>query len=115
MVHGQDGAHARWLRAAALHLARDLAPRLAIGDNPGDIPSAIPGAIAGLWRGETALNLAQMQALLDRQRLPAEFVQAHAGTLPNGANAWLYPQGGWVNPPALVAAWLNTPRALTFA
>ena len=47
--------------------------------------------------------------MLDRQRLPAEFVQTHADALPNGANAWLYPQGGWVNPPALVAAWLNTP------
>ena len=89
------------MRAAALHLASDLAPRLLVGD--------IPGAIAGLWRGENALNLAQMQALLDRQRLPAEFVQAHAGALPNGANAWLYPQGGWVSPPALVAAWLNAP------
>ena len=89
------------MRAAALHLASDLAPRLLVGD--------IPGAIAGLWRGETALNLAQMPALLARQRLPAEFVQAHADALPSGANAWLYPQGGWVNPPALVAAWLNTP------
>ena len=71
------------MRAAALHLASDLAPRL-LG---GDIPGGIPGAIAGLWRGETALNLAQMQSLLDFQRLPAEFVQAHAQALPNGANA----------------------------
>lgn len=100
VIHGQDGAHARWLRIAALHLARELAPRLA--------HAALPGAMAGLWRGESRLSLAAMRALLARQRLPDDFVQAHAHALPNGANAWLYPQGGWVSPPALVAAWLAT-------
>lgn len=101
VVHGQDGDHARWLRAAALHLAQELAPWLLTGE--------LPGAIAGLWRGESRLDLAEMRALLARQGLPEDFVQAHARALPNGANAWLYPQGGWVSPAALVAAWLATP------
>ena len=122
VVHGHDGTHARWLRVAAIHLARDLAPRWGhgakVGAGVGAEVGKVAGAISGLWRGERNLDLNAMAALLARLNLPADYVQAHPGVLPNGQAAsvlpgaqpaWLYPQGGWVNPPSLVADWLRTP------
>lgn len=67
IVHAQDGPHARWLRMAALHSQRVLAPLVAHG--------VVAGQLQGLLRGESALPAAQMQALLDRQALPADYVQ----------------------------------------
>ena len=96
VAHAQDGTHARWLRAAALHTARVLQPLLASG--------AVPGAQQGLLRGEQALSPAAMQQLLDSLALPPDYLQVQQhGT---GA-AWLYPGGGWVAPAALSAHWLQ--------
>lgn len=103
VVHAQDGPHAQLLRAAALHTAR-MWPALR---------AAVPGDLGGLLRldGEDAAHLAPPAS-----RWPAAYVQAltqaeaavQAGTpLPRGGA--LYPQGGWLAPPALVAAWLATP------
>jgi tRNA 5-methylaminomethyl-2-thiouridine biosynthesis bifunctional protein len=54
-----------------------------------------------------------MQALIDRQQWPADWVQAldaaQAGAragLGVPSPAWFYPGGGWVAPAALVAHWL---------
>lgn len=124
IVHAQDGPHARWLRMAALHAQRALAPLVADG--------RVGGQLKGLLRGESALAAAQMQALLDQQALPADYVQVQlqgqmqvpapvqaASTVeridasgPVGAAAapaWLYPEAGWVAPADLVAHWLRTP------
>jgi len=128
IVHAQDGPHARWLRMAALHAQRALAPLVADG--------RVGGQLSGLLRGESALAAAQMQALLDRQALPADYVQVQVqvempvpaqaqaqvqaastveptdATGPIGAAAapaWLYPGAGWVAPADLVAHWLRTP------
>ena len=98
IVHGHDGPHARWLRAAALHTERLLRPLIEAG--------RVPGSIAGLLRGEQALSAAAMAALLQRQGLPPGYAQARAGALPGGGSAWFYPGGGWVAPAALCAAWL---------
>ena len=96
VAHAQDGTHARWLRAAALHTARVLQPLVASG--------AVPGALQGLLRGEQALSPAAMQQLLDSLALPPDYLQVQRhGT---GA-AWLYPGGGWVAPAALSAHWLQ--------
>ena len=97
VVHAHDGTHARWLRAAALHAARDLALRLASGH--------LPGALAGLWRGAGRSNLDAMRALIDRLALPADYVRAEP--MPGGGPAWHFGQGGWASAPALVAAWLG--------
>ena len=98
IVHGRDGPHARWLRAAALHTERVLRPLIEAG--------RVPGSMAGLLRGEQALSAGGMAALLQRQGLPAGYAQARAGALPGGGSAWFYPGGGWVAPAALCAAWL---------
>ena len=106
IVHGHDGPHARWLRAAALHTERVLRPLIEAG--------SVPGAIDGLLRGEQALDASAMAALLQRQALPAAYAQVRPAALPGGRPAWFYPGGGWVSPAALCAAWLGgdgiTPR-----
>jgi tRNA 5-methylaminomethyl-2-thiouridine biosynthesis bifunctional protein len=95
VAHAQDGIHARWLRASALHTARVLQPVLASG--------TVPGAVQGLLRGEQALSPAAMQQLLDGLALPPDYLQVQ----PQGTGAaWLYPGGGWVAPAALSAHWL---------
>lgn len=101
-VNADDGAHARFHRAAALLAERTLRPWIEGG--------TVPGAIDGLLRlasaGET---VADLQALIARHALPAAYVQAldaaqasaRAG-LALDRPAWFYPGGGWVEPPALV-------------
>jgi tRNA 5-methylaminomethyl-2-thiouridine biosynthesis bifunctional protein len=94
-VHADDGPHARLLRAAALSAAQRLRPRIGRG--------VVAGGIAGLLRLDDDLDA--MRAAVERQRLPADWVQALdtatasalAGvTLPGPA--WFYPGGGWVAP-----------------
>ncbi len=101
IVHGHDGPHARWLRAAALHTERVLRPLVAGGQ--------VAGAVAGLLRGERTLAPAAMQALLDHLALPADFVQVRPAALAGGGPAWAYPGGGWVSPAGLCAHWLAAP------
>jgi tRNA 5-methylaminomethyl-2-thiouridine biosynthesis bifunctional protein len=106
-VHGDDSPYARLFRAGALHTARmiDTWPT-----------SQVPRGHLGLLRLELDLALPAMQALIDRQGLPPDFVQAlsvgAAGELagvPLSAPAWFYPAGGWVDPGALVRALLSSP------
>lgn len=106
-VHADDSRYARLFRAAALHTAR------VIGRWPHD---QVPRGQQGLLRLELGLSLPAMQALLQRQGLPVDFVQAlsadeasqRAG-VPLPAPAWFYPAGGWVDPAALVRALLSAP------
>ncbi len=100
-VNADDGPYARLFRAAALHA------RSVYG----------PAAAAGLLRIEdTPAGLATMQALVQRQGLPAGYVQAldarQASALagvPLPAPAWFYPAGGWLNPAAWVQQALAEP------
>ncbi len=107
IVHAHDGAHARWLRAAALRAQQGLQPLIRAG--------ALPGG-CGLLRGERELPLHAMQALLAAQALPADWVQALPAEqasalagLPVHGPAWHYPGGGWVAPGLLVQQWLASP------
>ncbi|MES2716769.1 MAG: FAD-dependent 5-carboxymethylaminomethyl-2-thiouridine(34) oxidoreductase MnmC [Pseudomonadota bacterium] len=100
VVHAQDGVHARWLRAAALHTARVLRPWLAQG--------LVAGAVDGLVRGEQGLSPAAMQQQLASLGLPADYLQLVAWP-GSGRMAWCYPDGGWAAPAALCAAWLGQP------
>ena len=108
VVHAQDGTHARWLRAAALHTGRVLQPLLASG--------AVHGAVAGLLRGERLLDATQMRQWLSQQHLPADYLRVVGTSLVDASPAnpslaagrpgWLYPQGGWAAPADLCRAWL---------
>ena len=101
IVHGHDGSHARWLRAAALHTEQVLRPLVASGQ--------VAGGVAGLLRGERTLTPEAMQALLDHLALPADYVQVRPAALAGGGPAWAYPGGGWVSPAGLCAHWLAAP------
>jgi tRNA 5-methylaminomethyl-2-thiouridine biosynthesis bifunctional protein len=109
VVHGDDSPHTRWFRAAALHAHAALAPWLA--------DHRVHGSLSGLLRIERALELQRMHALLAAQGLPPDYVQAlgpaaaseRAGCTVD-APAWLYADGGWIDPPSLVRAWLDDPH-----
>ncbi len=108
-VHGDDSPYARLFRAAALHTARGLQAL---------DPQRVPHGLDGLLRLEHDRCHAAMQALIDQQRLPPDFVQAldadaasRCAGVPLAAPAWFYPQGGWVSPGALVRQRLTTPGA----
>lgn len=106
LYHGtlnpDDGLHARFNRAAALATAHTLR-RL----------PALPWHQLGLLRLEQAREPEQMQALLARLGLPADYVQAlsqaEAAAL-SGLDlpgpAWYYPAGGALPPPAYAQALL---------
>ena len=103
-VHADDGPHARWLRAAALHAQRTIAPLVAAG---------LPGQVQGLLRlgGRDGDGL---RRLVERQHLPADWVQvldpAAASALagvPIAEASWCFPGGGWVSPAALARHWLD--------
>jgi tRNA 5-methylaminomethyl-2-thiouridine biosynthesis bifunctional protein len=103
-LHGHDGSHARWLRAAALHTERVLRPM---------IDQGLDGAIDGLLRGEQAADADGMDALVEHLALPADYVQVRRNALIGGRPAWFYPGGGWVAAPALCAHWLASPGIST--
>lgn len=101
VVHAPDGLHARWLRAAALHLARVLRPLTDAGK--------LPGQVDGLLRGERTLTRKAMQQRIDQLALPGDFLRVDDWPGPGAGPAWLYPGGGWASPAALCTAWLDTP------
>lgn len=128
LFHGtvtpDDGLHARFNRAASLFAARCIAQQLRSGlgadetqsTAQGVVRDRVQGAVQGALRVEARSTRAEMQALIDRLGLPAEFVQAldahdaaAASGLPLRDPAWFYPMGGWVDPAALCAAWLHAP------
>ncbi|MBP6777473.1 MAG: bifunctional tRNA (5-methylaminomethyl-2-thiouridine)(34)-methyltransferase MnmD/FAD-dependent 5-carboxymethylaminomethyl-2-thiouridine(34) oxidoreductase MnmC [Piscinibacter sp.] len=112
IVNPQDGAHARFNRAAALHAAG--AVRAAIDAH------GAAGECNGVLRLEARAGVADMQASIARLGLPPEYVQAlgadeasqRAG-LPLAAPAWFYPGAGWIAPAAFAASLLAQagPRA----
>jgi tRNA 5-methylaminomethyl-2-thiouridine biosynthesis bifunctional protein len=95
IVNAQDGTHARFNRAAALHAQHTA------------------GATAhGLLRLDSA-NVAAMRAVLSQLGLPADYVRAVAAEEASAlcgravhSAAWFYPGGGWARPAALARAWL---------
>nr|HET7858610.1 FAD-dependent 5-carboxymethylaminomethyl-2-thiouridine(34) oxidoreductase MnmC [Caldimonas sp.] len=106
IVHGDDGRHARFHRAAALTAADEV--RFAIARH------GLRGSADGLLRLEARLDVAAMQAIVDAQKLPPEYVVALDADAASGiagvrvaVPAWHYPRGGWVDPRALARAWLH--------
>ncbi|MBS0446582.1 MAG: bifunctional tRNA (5-methylaminomethyl-2-thiouridine)(34)-methyltransferase MnmD/FAD-dependent 5-carboxymethylaminomethyl-2-thiouridine(34) oxidoreductase MnmC [Proteobacteria bacterium] len=111
-VHGEDGTHARFNRAAALAAADTIAAGIAAGH--------LRGSAGGLLRMEHSLDADAMRNVLDHQRLPSDYVQAldarDASTVAGlrlDRPAWLYTRGGWAEPAALARHLLDLagPRA----
>jgi len=107
ILHPGDGAHARFNRACALateKLLREL---------------NLPSLQWGLLRLELTRDFSAMQALLDAQHLPVDYVQAldaqQAGALsglPSAHPAWFYPGGGALSPSTYVQALLHEARTI---
>jgi tRNA 5-methylaminomethyl-2-thiouridine biosynthesis bifunctional protein len=110
IVNPQDGAHARFNRAAALEAQRAVSIALT--------QHGVPGSLRGLLRLETLQDageaLRTMQATLARLGLSRDYVQAlsaqeasaHAG-IALRYPAWWYPGGGWVQPSGLARSFLE--------
>jgi len=100
-THRQDGVHARLHRAGALYSARQIAPWIAAG--------RVPGNLTGLLAVHH-----QAEMPLDRdidgyaRRLDAALASQAAG-IELHHPAIQYVEGGWVDPAALVRAWLDHP------
>ncbi|MEW6704189.1 MAG: FAD-dependent 5-carboxymethylaminomethyl-2-thiouridine(34) oxidoreductase MnmC [Pseudomonadota bacterium] len=98
VVTPEDGAHARFNRAAALRAHQQFAPLLDRG--------MLPGRAQGLLRLQPDEGDAgAMRALLARLGLPAQYAQAVAPAeasalagVPLRSPAWFYPGGGWISP-----------------
>jgi len=105
VVHGGDGRHARFHRAAALSASACV--RAAIERR------GVPGSTAGLLRVETERPLAEMQDLIEAQGLAADYVEAldadaasRLAGVPLRSAAWHFQGAGWVDPRALAESWL---------
>ena len=103
-VNPQDGAHARFNRAAALLAQRTVQQALASG--------TVRGSVQGLLRLDTrGLDVHSLRDELSALQLPASYVQvldaqqaSERCGLPLQHPALFYPGGGWVQPSAL-ARW----------
>lgn len=105
IVNAQDGAHARFNRAAA------MAARAAVVTALREHGAA--GGVDGLLRLENELDATQMASMLERLGLPTDYVQAMSAAaasalcgVPLARPAWFYPGGGWVSPGGLARSFL---------
>lgn len=113
IVNPQDGAHARFNRAAALQARHAVAEAIARRD--------ARGATTGLIRLETSTaDAGAMRAVPASLGLPPDYVEvldAQEAGLRAGMTlrhpAWFYPGGGWVEPKGLVRAFIARAGART--
>lgn len=101
VVHAEDGAYARWHRAAFLTTTASLVQPVARAQVGGDL--------GGLLRLEGRSGVDAMRAQLARLGLPADYVQALDADATSACAglavtqpAWHYPHGGWLDPRAVV-------------
>ena len=106
VLHAQEGAHARFNRAAALHAVDAVHQALAHGD--------AAGQQAGVLRVAADKTLAEMRRVLDSLGLPSGYAQVltpdearERSGLPLDVPAWWHPAGGWVDPAGLVRSFLR--------
>ena len=107
IVNPQDGAHARFNRAAALEAQRAVSVALS--------EHGVAGSAQGLLRLEMAhADVDEMRERLARLDLPADYVQALSASEASDRcgwqvehPAWWYPGGGWVEPGGLARSFLE--------
>ena len=101
VVHGHDGHHARFHRAAAFEAQHAVAAAIA--------GHGVRGSASGLLRLQAhSTEVAQLRELLTGLGLPADYVRAVARDEASAlaglgvvAPAWHFPGGGWVEPRGL--------------
>ena len=104
VVHGHDGHHARFHRAAAYEARQWVADAI--------VEHGVRGSTSGLLRlASRGADVAPLHALLGRLGFPADYVSAvsarEAGAIAGvdvAAPAWHFAGGGWVEPRALAQA-----------
>lgn len=107
IVNPQDGAHARFNRAAALEAQRAVSVALA--------RHGVPGSTQGLLRLENHDGAwPAMHDTLQRLGLPPGYVQALSAQQASERSglalhhpAWWYPGGGWVQPGGLARSFIE--------
>ncbi|MEK8029601.1 FAD-dependent 5-carboxymethylaminomethyl-2-thiouridine(34) oxidoreductase MnmC [Ideonella sp. DXS29W] len=106
VVHAHDGAHAQWLRAAALRAEQIYRPLVASG--------TVPGRVDGLLRGTTGEPIEALQRMASQWGLPSRYAEpttdlqaAQLSGCAVAGNAWLFPGGGWLQPARLIRHWLD--------
>src|SRR5258705_3277412 len=107
IVNPQDGAHARFNRAAALQAERVVSRALR--------EAGVAGDVHGLLRlDDEPGGVDAMRAILAQTGLPPDYVRAvdanEASELAGIAltqPAWFYPGGGWVDPAGLARAFVD--------
>ena len=107
VVHGDDGHHARFNRAAALEVRQHVLIAVA--------RHGVRGSAAGLLRLDPeASGVDAMRAMLEHHALPADYVRvldADAASLVAGAPlrspAWHFPGGGWIEPRGLSRSFIE--------
>ncbi|MBE2242610.1 MAG: bifunctional tRNA (5-methylaminomethyl-2-thiouridine)(34)-methyltransferase MnmD/FAD-dependent 5-carboxymethylaminomethyl-2-thiouridine(34) oxidoreductase MnmC [Burkholderiaceae bacterium] len=104
--NADDGAHARFNRAAALQAA--IAIRDAVANH------GVRGQVNGLLRLESTLSIDAMKLQAAALGMPPDYVQAldvedaaRLCGLPPTLPAWFYPEGGWVDPAGFAASLLE--------
>lgn len=109
VVHTHDGAHAQWLRSAALRAEQLYRPLIESGQ--------VIGEMKGLLRGASNAEVEALQAIVEAQQLPPGFASVLArdaaaamAQCPIAGPAWLFPGGGWLQPATLVDQWMRDPR-----
>ena len=116
VVHGHDGHHSRFGRAAALRSASWI--RDVLSSQVAQPSAPVIGQMSGLLRlHHEAVDT--MRSTLARLGLPEAYVQAldaaqvaSLAGLPLHSPAWFYPQGGWVQPGLLCQQWLGDAGAV---
>jgi len=107
VVNPQDGAHARFNRAAGLEAQRAIRASVEM--------HGVTGGLHGLLRLETSgAGAEEMRQTLHRLGLPDDYVQALHVTQASAVAgiglahpAWFYPGGGWVKPAELARSFLQ--------
>lgn len=109
VLHGDDGIHARVLRAASLQTHRLASQWIRHG--------AMQGQCDGLIRLDDTLTAQQAYALLNRLGMGPDHVQwlnaaqvQEASGLPASCGGWLFHQAGWLAPSEHAALLLNAAR-----
>jgi len=111
VVHGEDGRHARFFRAAALAARTVVTAALEGG---------VPGSAAGLLRLEFDASAEAMREVAAGLGLPDDYARvvdaaeasARAG-ITLRSPAWFFAGGGWVDPRALCAWWIERAGTLS--